>query len=163
MIHPRVSQEALVRRRDVIRLGGAALGWRRVARAQGTAGTGASEYDGRYAGFITCEVLPGQTVQPLRTEFSMTIANGQAEYRREVLQPTGTGRLGVTERGTGTVAPGGEVSLQGSAGAQTWSYEANYGGRVDGESLRLSGTQIWRLPNRAPHSRPCSIAVSRTE
>jgi hypothetical protein len=124
---------------------------------------GAAEYDGRYAGLITCDVLPGQTVQPLKTEFSVTIADGRAEYQREVLRPNSPGRLGVTERGTGTVSPGGEVSLTGSAGAQTWSYEATYRGRFDGKSLRLSGTQLWRLPNKAPHSRPCTIAVSHTE
>ena len=93
----------------------------------------------------------------------MTVVSGQARYQREVLQPTGTGRLGVTERGTGTVSPTGEVSLTGSAGAQTWSYEASYAGRFDGKVLRLSGTQLWRLANRAPHSRPCTVAVSRTE
>jgi hypothetical protein len=122
-----VSAEVLVRRCDVvIMLGGTLLGWRGIAHAQGAAGTGASPYDGRYAGFITCDVLPGQTVPPLKLEFSMTIANGQAEYRREVLQPT-------------------------------------YGGRLDGTNLRLSGTQLWRLGNRAAHSRPCSIAASRTD
>jgi hypothetical protein len=124
---------------------------------------GAAEYDGRYAGLITCDALPGQTVLPLKTAFSITIADGRAEYQREVLQPNSSGRLGVTERGAGTVSPGGELSLTGSAGAQTWNYEATYRGRFDGKSLRLSGTQVWRLSNKAPHSRPCDIAVSRTE
>jgi len=124
---------------------------------------GASAYDGRYAGTITCDVIPGQTVQSLKTDFSMKVANGQARYEREVLRATGGSRLGVTERGTGTVSPSGEVSLTGSPAGQTWSYEATYQGRFDGGSLRLSGTQLWRLPNRAAHPRPCTIGVSRSE
>jgi hypothetical protein len=120
-------------------------------------------YDGRYTGFISCDAIPGQTVQQLKTEFAMTVASGQAEYQREVLRPTGPGRLGVTERGTGPVSPTGEVSLTGAAGAQTWNYEATYTGRIDGRGLRLSGTQLWHLPNRAPHSRPCTVAVTRIE
>lgn len=123
-------------------------------------GAGAAERDGRYAGLITCDVLPGQTTQPLRTEILVSIADGRAEYQREVLQPTGPGRLGVTERGTGTVSPSGDVSLTGGAGAQTWSYTATYQGRLDGKALRLSGTQHWNLPNRAPYARRCTIAVS---
>jgi len=124
---------------------------------------GASEYDGRYAGLITCDIIPGQTVTQLKTEFLMKIASGQAEYQREVLHRTSRAPLGVTERGTGTVSPSGEVSLTGSATGQTWSYEATYRGRFDGRSLRLSGTQLWRLPDKAAHTRPCTIGVSRSE
>jgi hypothetical protein len=116
----------------------------------------------RYSGLITCEVIPGQTAQELKAAFSLRVANGRADYEREVLRPNGSGRLGVTERGTGTVSPGGEVSLAGSAGGQTGSYEASYRGVFDGKSLRLSGTQLWRLANRAPHSRPCTVTVLQT-
>ena len=124
---------------------------------------GAPEYAGRYAGLITCDTLPGRTYEQLKTEFSMSIVNGKAEYEREILRPNSRGRLGVTERGAGTVSPDGEVSLTGSAGAQTWSYQATYRGRFDGKSLRLSGTQVWRLPDKIGHERPCSIHVSRSE
>ena len=68
------------------------------------AASGLVSYDGRYVGVITCDVLPGQTAGALKTEFSMTVAEGQARYEREVLRPTGNGRLGVTERGGGSVA-----------------------------------------------------------
>ena len=80
---------------------------------------GAPDYDGRYAGIIACDAIPGQTVQSLKTDFSMKVANGQAEYEREVLRPSGGSRLGVTERGSGTVSASGEVSLTGSAAGQT--------------------------------------------
>jgi hypothetical protein len=122
---------------------------------------GAADYEGRYTGVITCDVLPGQTSQALKTEFLMTIANGQAAYEREVLRPNNTQRLGITERGTGTVSPSGEVALTGSARGQTWSYEADYRGRFDGKDLRLSGTQQWRLPSKATHSRSCTATLSR--
>jgi hypothetical protein len=143
-------------RRRVGLVGGAALGW---LVAVGSAP--AADYDGRYTGVITCDVLPGQTVQALKTEIVMTVANGQAAYEREVLRPNNTQRLGVTERGTGTVSPSGEVALTGSARGQSWSYEADYRGQFDGKSLRLSGAQQWRLPSKAMHSRPCSATLSR--
>jgi len=96
-------------RRRVRRVaGGVALGW--------LVGFGvAADYDCRYAGVITCDVLPGQTIQALKTEFSMSIANGQVAYEREVLRPNNTQRLGITERSTGTVSAGGEVALTGFA------------------------------------------------
>lgn len=121
----------------------------------------AADYDGRYAGVITCDVLPGQTNQALKTAFSMTIANGQAAYEREVLRPNNTQRLGITERGTGTVSARGEVALTGSARGQAWSYEADYRGQFNGKGLHLSGTQQWRLPSTAAHSRPCTVTLSR--
>jgi hypothetical protein len=125
--------------------------------------TGASEYDGRYTGLINCDVLPGQTVEQLKTEFSLKIIGSQAEYQREVLRPTDRGRLGVTERGTGTVSPDGEVSLTGSAAGQTWSYEAKYSGRFEGKNLRLTGAQMWRLSQRPTLTRRCTIGVSRSD
>ena len=144
-------------RRRVRRVAGdVALGW-----LVGFGVAAAADYDGRYAGVITCDVLPGQTIQALKTEFSMTIANGQVAYEREVLRPNNTQRLGITERGTGTVSAGGEVALTGSARGQTWSYEADYRGQFNGKSLRLSGTQLWQLPSKATHSRPCTATVSR--
>jgi hypothetical protein len=138
------------------RAGAVALGWLVVA-----APASAADHDGRYTGVITCDVLPGQTIQALKTEFSMTIADGQAAYEREVLRPNNTQRLGITERGTGTVSPSGEVALTGSARGQTWSYEADYRGRFNGKDLSLSGTQQWRLPSKATHSRPCTVTLSR--
>jgi hypothetical protein len=122
-----------------------------------------SGHDGRYAGFIACDPIPGQTAQPLKTDFSLTVAGGKAEYQREVLRPTSPGRLGVTERGAGTVSSSGELTLTGGAGGQTWRYEATYRGRFEGTRLRLSGDQRWHLGNRPPHSRPCTIDVSRAD
>ncbi len=143
------------RLRVVVLLGAAAFGSLMM-------GVGAaSDYEGRYAGVIMCDVLPGQTIQALKTAFSMTIANGQAAYEREVLRPNNTQRLGITERGTGTVSSSGEVALTGSARGETWSYEADYRGQFNGKGLRLSGTQQWRLPSTATHSRPCTVTLSR--
>jgi lipoprotein-anchoring transpeptidase ErfK/SrfK len=123
--------------------------------------SGLAPYDGRYVGLITCDVLPGQTVGPLKTEFSMTVAEGEARYEREVLRPTGSGRLGVTERGGG-VASDGDITVTGSAAGQTWSYEATYRGRFEGRNLRLSGSQLWRLPGRSVLTRSCTIGVQRS-
>jgi hypothetical protein len=124
--------------------------------------SGLAPYDGRYVGLITCDVLPGQTVGPLKTEFSMTVAEGEARYEREVLRPTGSGRLGVTERGGGGVASDGDITVTGSAAGQTWSYEATYRGRFEGRNLRLSGSQVWHLPGRSVLTRSCTIGVQRS-
>jgi hypothetical protein len=81
------------------------------------------------------------------------------------VRPSGPGitRLGATERGTGTVSSTGEVSLTGSAGDQGISYEATYRGQIDGKHLRLSGMQIWQLPDKAnpsgPAPSPCRVPV----
>lgn len=126
------------------------------------AASGLAPYDGRYVGLIKCDVLPGQTVEQLKTEFSMTVAEGQARYEREVLRATGNGRLGVMERGGGNVTPDGDITVTGSAAGQTWSYEATYRGRFEGRNLRLSGSQLWRLPGRPVLTRPCAIGVYRS-
>jgi hypothetical protein len=56
----------------------------------------------------------------------------------------------------------GEASLTGSAAGQGWKYDATYRGQFAGKNLRLSGTQQWRLQS-GPHTRPCTIMLSRSE
>jgi hypothetical protein len=124
---------------------------------------GSSAYDGRYAGLMTCDIVPGLTTRPLRVEFMMTVAGGKAAYEREVLRPDSRERLGVTERGAGAVSRDGELTLTGYAEGRTWSYAGSYRGLFDGKYLRLAGTQVWILPNNASHNRPCSIDVTRAE
>lgn len=51
---------------------------------------GATEYDGKYAGVITCDAIPGQTIARLKTDFLVKIGDGQAQYERQVLQPNST-------------------------------------------------------------------------
>ena len=83
----------------------------------------AQDFDGRYSGTISCAAIPGQTPGPLLTPFSMVVAAGHARYEREVMRPEDSKtRLGVTERGEGTVSPSGEVSLTGSAGRATGAF-----------------------------------------
>lgn len=123
----------------------------------------AQDFDGRYSGTISCAAIPGQTPGPLLTPFSMVVAAGHARYEREVMRPEDSKtRLGVTERGEGTVSPSGEVSLTGSAGRGNWSFQATYRGRVEGDAVRLSGTELFRLPGRPEHERPCTITLSRS-
>ena len=127
---------------------------------------GRSLYDGSYVGTIECDPIPGYTRDPLKREFTLKIADGRAEYaRRLVLPPT---RLLPTdidpiERGAGTVSTTGQVSLTGEAGDLTGGYEATYRGQIDGQLLRLSGVQVWQLPDKANYKRSCTIAVSRSE
>src|SRR5215510_673492 len=127
---------------------------------------GVSLYDGSYTGTIECDQIPGYTTRPLKRDFTLKIADGRAQYeRRLVLPPT---RLLPTdvdpiERGAGTVSSAGDVSLTGEAGDLTGGYEATYRGQIDGQLLRLSGVQVWQLPNKADHKRSCTIAVSHSE
>jgi serine/threonine-protein kinase len=131
--------------------------------AKAAAAAAAPAYTGRFSGVITCDPIPGRTYAQLQVEFALNIANGRVEYERDVRAATSLRRIGVTERGTGTVSPDGEVSLTGSAAGRDWAYEATYHGRIDGQRLRLEGTQIWRLPEMVGHKRPCTIEVSRSE
>jgi hypothetical protein len=138
------------------------LGVALVLGASAGASAGADDYDGSYSGVIRCEAIPGQTTGRLQTDFTMKVAAGKVEYQRPVLQPTSRVRTGVIERGTGTVSPEGAISLIGGASGRDWNYEASYQGRVTGTSVQLSGSQLWRLPGRAEHSRPCTIALARS-
>jgi hypothetical protein len=127
---------------------------------------GVSHYDGSYVGTIECDQIPGYTRGPLKREFTLQIAGGRAQYARPlILPPTrllATG-LDPTERGTGTVSSTGEVSLTGEAGDLTGGFEATYRGQIDGKLLRLSGVQVWQLPDKANYKRSCTIVVSRSE
>jgi hypothetical protein len=69
--------------------------------------------------------------------------------------------LDATERGSGTVSTTGEVSLRSETGGV--AYEATYRGQIDGKLLRLSGVQVWQLPEKVNYKRPCTIAVPRSE
>ena len=128
---------------------------------------GVSLYDGSYTGMIECDPIPGYTTNPLKREFTLKIADGRAQYeRRLVLPPT---RLLPTdvdpiERGAGRVSSTGEVSLTGEVGDLTGGYGATYRGQIDGQLLRLSGIQVWQLPDRADYyKRSCTITVTRSE
>jgi len=122
---------------------------------------GGSFYDGRYVGMMECDQIPGHTPGPLKTAFVLSLAGGRAQYdRRHVLPLTG---LGPTEQGAGTVSSTGEVSLTGEAGDLTGGYEASYQGQIEGKLLRLSGVQVWLLPDKVTYKRSCTIAVSRSE
>jgi hypothetical protein len=122
---------------------------------------GVSHYDGFYVGTIECDQIPGRTRGPLKTAFVLSIADGRAQYeRRHVLPPAS---LGPTERGAGTVSSTGEVSLTGEAGELTGGYEATYRGHIEGKLLRLSGVQVWQLPDKVNYQRPCNITLRASE
>ena len=126
-------------------------------------GTTAAQFDGRYNGRIKCDVIPGQTAEPLNTTFTMTINADKAEYQREVLRPDSRYPLGITERGTSSVSSDGEISLKGGAAGPTWSYDAVYSGKLEGRSARLGGQQVWRFDGKPPFTRQCSVEVRASE
>ena len=120
-----------------------------------------SHYDGSYVGTMECDQIPGYTRGSLKTAFVLSVAGGRAQYeRRHVLPPTG---LGPAERGAGTVSSTGDVSLTGEAGDLMGGYEATYHDQIEGKFVRLSGVQVWLLPDKATYKRSCTITVSRSE
>ena len=78
------------------------------------AGAEAQSFDGNYVGKIGCGVLTGVN-RLLSGDFSIKVAGGRATYEGDIVRPSGaaTARTGSFERGTGTVPPSGEVTLQG--------------------------------------------------
>jgi hypothetical protein len=135
-----------------------------VVLAIAAAGRAAAQpEDGAWSGQVACEALPALTMGQLRAPFTLTIDGGRARYERELMDPMDTARpTGVFERGTGAVGDDGSVALSGGASGRTWSYIASYRGRIEGNALRLSGTQSWRYHARAGlFERKCSIALAR--
>jgi hypothetical protein len=121
--------------------------------------TGAQTRDGNFAGTIQCEALPA--LRPLRTTVTMTVAEGRARYEREIQHPTG-GPSGTFERGEGPVGPSGEVTLSTRAETPGYSYEAEYEGRLEESTARLTGTQRWKIRQQTGTIlRACSLDLVR--
>jgi hypothetical protein len=122
----------------------------------------AQSVDGSYAGTIRCNALPRQ--RPLVTKVAMTVADGQAKYEREILDPNGGMGTGVFERGQGPVGPDGTVTLttHATATAQAYSYDAEYKGRIEGGIARFAGTQHWKIRGQTGTiPRPCTLELMR--
>ena len=123
---------------------------------------GAQSADGSFAGTIRCDALPRQ--RPLVTSVTMTVADGQAKYEREILDPRGGMPTGVFERGQGPVGSDGAVILttHATAMAQAYSYDAEYRGKIDGSLARLTGTQYWKIKGQTGTiPRPCTLELMR--
>lgn len=120
--------------------------------------------DGVWSGTITCDPV-GSTTRPLNTPFSLTVANGSVRYERRIFQPDGQW-FGDFERGTGTVAADGGVTLTGQAVGQGTAAgsrgQMNYSGRTSGGAMNLQGQQMWTGPRGTPlPARACTIRLSR--
>jgi hypothetical protein len=107
----------------------------------------AQSFDGTYVGTLACPALPEQT--PLRTEFLLTVSGSTASYERAIVRPGTAGgvQTGSYERGRGTVTAAGEVELRGACEGG-FSCTAEYRGQLTESSIRLLGTQHWRVRDR---------------
>jgi hypothetical protein len=120
----------------------------------------AQSLDGNYTGLIRCDALPRQ--RPLRTQVTMTVAEGQARYEREIYHPNG-GPSGVFERGQGPIGPDGEVALKTHTAAAGYTYDAEYRGRIEGRLARLSGPQYWKIRGETGTiPRVCTLELMRS-
>ncbi len=114
-----------------------------------------------WRGKIQCDALPGFTSKRLYGDFVMTLDGARLSYSRPVLNPDATSASGIAEFGAGTLADG-EVRLQGRASGTGYSYTASYGGRIEGDRLRLGGEQLWHARQFAqPYHRACGIELQR--
>jgi len=120
------------------------------------------QYDGTYAALLSCDPLPN--TQPMRNQpFTLAITNGAVGYDREVRMPNGIDSTGVTEHGKGTVSVGGAVVVSGTAGNNQWSFRSSFQGQFAGTTLRLTGTQVWNLPQSqggGPFKRTCTVTAT---
>jgi hypothetical protein len=125
-------------------------------------GDGAAQtIDGTYTGTIACGLLT-QLRYPLRTDFSLTVARGEASYERPIVRPGRDGRAeptGSWERGGGPVSPLGEVTLRGRCEGG-FSCEAQYQGQLDAGAIRLTGSQRWQGRGKV-EERTCEITLTR--
>jgi len=122
---------------------------------------GAQSSDGKFEGTIRCDALPRQ--RPLMTKVTMTVAEGQARYEREILDPTGGMPTGIFERGQGAIGSGGELTLKTRTETSTYSYDAEYKGRIEGGIAHFAGIQYWRIKRETGTiQRPCTLELMRT-
>jgi hypothetical protein len=125
------------------------------------AGAQSPSPDGKFEGTIRCDALPRQ--RPLVTKVTMSVAEGQARYEREILDPAGGMATGIFERGQGPIGGGGEVTLKTHTETSTYSYDAEYRGRIDGSFARFTGTQYWKIKRETGMiPRPCTLELMRT-
>jgi hypothetical protein len=90
----------------------------------------------------------------------MSVSEGRARYEREIQQPGGP--TGTFERGEGPVTPSGEITVATRAAAPGYSYEAEYGGRIDEGTAHLTCTQRWKLQRGSGAIvRSCSLEQMR--
>ena len=138
--------------RWIVLLGVAAIGL-----LSGVVPVRGQSFDGTYAGTLTCPPLPGG--MPLRTEFFLTVSGTTANYEREILRPgTAGGHTGTYERGRGTVAPSGDLTIRGACEGNS-TCDAEYRGQLTSSPIRLRGTQRWRVRDRV-ESRDCEIELA---
>ena len=115
--------------------------------------------DGSFAGTIECEALP--RMLPLRAKVTMVVADGHARYEREIHHPSG-GPSGIFERGEGPVTPGGDVAVKTRVDTSGYSYEAEYRGRIQESTARLTGSQRWKLRSETGTiPRACTLQLTR--
>jgi osmotically-inducible protein OsmY len=118
--------------------------------------------DGKWTGEISCAKL-SFTKGVAKVPMDLTVSDGKAAYRREVMNADGSRIVG-TEEGTGTVTSDGAISLTATWKSATegarYNYTASYSGKLSDGQGTLSGTQIWSFDGKT-ENRSCSIALKR--
>jgi hypothetical protein len=126
---------------------------------------GSASVDGAWRGSMRCQSVANQSVVG-NVPFTMTVTGGQARFERRI--GTSDGRPTENfERGSGTVAPDGTVTLtgggqgRGEVTTNIWSFSSSYSGRIAGGQVTLQGQQNWQIPRQPNVTRPCTITLSR--
>jgi hypothetical protein len=91
----------------------------------------------------------------------MVVADGPARYEREIHHASG-GSSGIFERGEGPMTPGGDVAVKTRVDTPGYSYEAEYRGRIEESTARLTGSQRWKLRTETGIiPRACTLQLTR--
>jgi class 3 adenylate cyclase len=113
-----------------------------------------------YEGTISCERLPWSG--PFVGAATLVVSNGGVEFSRSIFTLDGARQIGA-ERGAGKVSPDGAVEITASFRSETTgtTIDSVYAGRIEGDSVRLSGKQNLVYRNQRFDGRNCSLSFRK--
>jgi hypothetical protein len=123
----------------------------------------AANFTGTYSGMLSCQEIRGVTRVGSSFPLTVVVTGTEARYEREFMSDDGRRRLGVFERGTGTVAGNGDIVMRGTFNSTQAkrSMTVEYRGKIEGGRAKLSGTQRWTT-EAGQSDRTCSMDASKS-
>jgi hypothetical protein len=122
--------------------------------------------DDGWHGKLYCDALPGVSDYPLDIAFEITQSGSALSYSRTVRNSSGGTSNGV-ESGTGTITGThaeltGRYAIGGGRGGAGASEDVHLAGEIKGNSMRLTGEQVWTVrASPTPLHRPCHANLTK--
>ena len=110
-----------------------------------------------YRGMMVCEQAPG-SADILHVPLDIAVRGDAVQFARPLFDPQGARVLG-NEMGNGPIDASGAVHLKSAWDVRGVAVDGDYSGTLTAKGGTLTGTQSWRMPDGAAHSRVCNIAV----